>query len=169
MVPTVVVNKLTVVHKASDGVATSGSPDVCKTPTSSGPVPIPYTNVAFSKDLVKGSETVQADGQPIALKDSEFSTSIGDEPGTVGGVTSGVNMGKAKFSNYSQDVKIESRNVCRLSDPMTMNGNAPNTTNPAEIQGNIGAEVFDMMCRMFCWCNAGNKGSDFAKLTPPTA
>jgi hypothetical protein len=162
MIPTVVVNMLTVVHKASDGIATSGPPDVCWTPTPLGPIAIPYVNTAFSKDLVKGSESVTADGQTIALKDSEFATSIGDEPGTVGGIVSGVNKGKAKFSNYSMDVKIESRNVCRLSDPMLLNGNAPNTTNPAEIQGNIGSELFDLLCRMFCWCDQdGNTGGDF--------
>jgi hypothetical protein len=163
MIPTVNVNKLTVVHKRSDGVAMSGPPDVCKTPTPSGPVPIPYVNVAFSKDLVKGSTTVQADGESIALKDSEFATSIGDEPGTVGGVISGVNKGKAKFANYSMDVKVEGRNVCRLSDPMLLNGNQSNTTNPAEMQGLLGEELLKILCKIFCWCDAGKKGGDFVK------
>jgi len=166
MIPTVQANRLTVVHKRSDGVAMSAPPDVCKTPTSAGPVPIPYVNVALAKDLIKGSRTVSADGQPIALKDSEFATSTGDEPGTAGGVASGVNKGKAKFANYSMDVKIEGRNVCRLSDPMLLNGNAPNTANAAEVQGNIsviGDELARLLCKMFCWCDAGKKGGDFVE------
>jgi hypothetical protein len=33
-----------------------------------------------------------------------------------------VNVGRAKFANYSMDVMFEGRNVARLSDPMLMNG-----------------------------------------------
>lgn len=166
MIPTVIVNNLTVVHKQSDGVAIAAPPDVCKTPPQS--LPIPYPNIAFSKDLIKGSRTVTVDGQSIALKDSEFATSIGDEAGSIGGVISGVNKGKAKFINYSMDVKVEGKNVPRLSDPMTMNGNAPNTNTPAEGQGNrLGPlESNPILCQAFCWCDAGNNGKDFIKKTP---
>src|SRR5262249_14761279 len=113
MVPTLVVNKLTVIHKKSDGVSTA-TPDVCLTP--SPPVPVPYVNVAFSKDLADQARTVLADGEGIALKDSVFSTSVGDEPGSAGGVVSGVNKGKAIFANYSMDVFAEGKNVARLTD-----------------------------------------------------
>lgn len=169
MIPTVIVNKLTIVHKKSDGTATSGAPDVCKTPSAGGPVPIPYVNVAFSKDLQNGSTTVTADGVPAALKDSFLLPSVGDEPGVIGGVISGVNKGKAKFLNYSMDVAIEGRNVARLTDPMTMNGNGPNTMNPAEIQGNLAAlgENKRLLCKIFCWCDAGKNGGDFVQKLPP--
>ncbi|MEY1554184.1 DUF4150 domain-containing protein [Yoonia sp. R2331] len=169
MIPTVVVNKLTVVHKKSDGIAICGPPDVCKTPSPGGPVPIPYPNIALSKHLAKGTKTVKADGVPIALKTSEFSTSTGDEGGTAGGgVVSGKIKGKAKFINYSFDVMAEGKNVARLSDPMTMNGNSPNTTNPAELQGNMTGlgDIEDILCRIFCWCDAGNDGDDFVEFYP---
>src|SRR5271170_2736161 len=100
---TTIVNALTVVHAKSGGVATSGPPDVCNTPSAVGPVPIPYVNIAFSKDLENGSTSVSVDGLPVALKDSDFSTSYGDEPGVAGGIISGVNMGIAKFMNYSME------------------------------------------------------------------
>lgn len=168
MVPTVIVNNLTIVHQNSDGVATASAPDVCKTPTPAGPTPLPYPNVAFSKDLVEGSTTVSVDGQPAALKDSAFATSTGDEPGTAGGgVMSGVFKGKAKFINYSMDVMIEKRNVARLSDQMTMNGNAPNDFGP-ELQGLIdilGQDLVKLLCQVHCWCaKSGNKGRDFLKV-----
>ncbi len=168
MIPTVIVNGLTIVHPKSDGIATSGAPDVCKTPSAAGPVPIPYVNVAFSKDLRNGSTSVTTDGVPAALKDSFFLPSSGDEPGVAGGVISGVNMGKAKFINYSMDVMIESRNVARLTDPMTMNGNGPNTTNPAEAQGNLGGlgESKRILCKIFCWCDAGKSGGGFVQKVP---
>lgn len=163
---TVIVNNLTIVHKGSDGVATAAAPDVCKTPTPGGPVPVPYSNVAFSRDLVDGSVTVSADGESIALKDSAFATSTGDEAGSLGGVLSGVFKGKAKFVTYSMDVKVEGRNAARLTDQMTMNGNAPNTYGP-EMQPLIqalGGDLVDLLCLAFCWCDQGGKtGADLFK------
>ena len=140
MIPTLLVNKLTVVHKKSDGVSTA-TPDICLTPAP--PVPVVYVNVAFSKDIAREARTVFADGEGIALKDTIFSTSIGDEPGTAGGVISGVNKGKAIFVNYSMDVFAEGKNVSRLTDPMMNNGNSPNTPPTPEAQGNKGGDFID--------------------------
>ena len=97
-------------------------PDVCKTPAPPAPpVPIPYPNIAQSTDTAKGSSTVKCDGNPVCLKDSNFSTSSGDEAGSVGGVVSSKNKGKAEFVNYSFDVKIEGKNVPRAMDLMLHN------------------------------------------------
>ena len=52
---TVGVNKLSVVHKDSGGV-TIAFPDVCKTPSPAGPIPIPYPNIAKSSDTSRVSE-----------------------------------------------------------------------------------------------------------------
>ncbi len=165
MVPTLVVNKLTVVHKKSDGISTA-TPDACLTPAP--PVPVVYVNVAFSKDLANQARTVFADGERIAVKDSYFATSIGDEPGTAGGVVSGVNKGKAIFANYSMDVFAEGKNVARLTDPMLNNGNTPNTPPTPEAQSNqLPADLKNKLCKIFCWCNKpGNKGSDFINRIP---
>ena len=78
------VNMRTVVHAGSNGIA-SAFPDVCKTPTPGGPVPIPYPNISQSSDTSKGSSTVKMDGNPIMLKDSEFKMSSGDEAGSADG------------------------------------------------------------------------------------
>src|SRR3954452_20118033 len=44
VIPTLIVNKLSVIHKKSDGVST-GTPDTCLTPAPPGPpVPVPYVN-----------------------------------------------------------------------------------------------------------------------------
>lgn len=111
------------VHKGSNGIASSTIPDVCKTPSPAGPVPIPYpVIISMSSDLDKGSTTVKADGgNMIAIKDCEFSRCTGDEAGTVGGVVSSTFGKEAKFILYSFDVKIDGGNACRLSDKMTMN------------------------------------------------
>src|SRR5438067_3170703 len=96
------------------GIAHGGSngtspifPDVCKTPTPGGPVPIPYPNIGKSSDTVAGSTTVQADGQMIMNKGAKFMMSTGDEAGSVGGVISGVFKGECEYLMYSFDVKIE--------------------------------------------------------------
>lgn len=125
---TVGVNNRTVVHKSSGGVTMAG-PDVCKTPSPGGPIPIPYPNVAKSSDTAKGSKKVKMDGNPIMLKNSNFSTSVGDEAGTAGGgVVSNTTKGKAEFVNYSFDVKVEGKNVPRQLDPMIHNKlSSPNT------------------------------------------
>ncbi len=112
---------LSLAHKGSTGIATAMAPDVCKTPSPGGPVPVPYPNIAQSSMLDKGSKTVTADGQMVAIKDSEYSMSNGDEAGVAGGVKSGVNMKEAKWISYSFDVKIEGQNACRLQDKMTHN------------------------------------------------
>jgi hypothetical protein len=132
---TVNVNERTVVHKSSSGVATA-FPDVCKTPTPGGPVPIPYPNIAMSSDTSKGSKKVKVDGNPIMLKTSNFKTSTGDEAGSAGGgVVSNTTKGKAEFVNYSFDVKVEGKNVPRLGDLMLQNKqSSPNTPPFPEVQ-----------------------------------
>jgi hypothetical protein len=166
MSATVTVDGLTIVHKKSGGQIISGPPDVCKTPTPGGPVPLPYVNMAMSKHLTKGTESVEVDKEPIAVKGSEFNTSTGDEGETAGGgVVSGKIKGKAKFANYSFTVKAEGKNVARLTDPMLVNGNAPNTSGPAEVQSNLAAlgDLEEILCQIFCWCDAGNSGSGFVR------
>lgn len=111
------------VHKGSGGFAKNTLPDVCKTPSPGGPVPIPYPIIiSLSSDLVKGTKTVKVDGGNMAaIKGSQFSRCTGDEPGTAGGVKSSTNMKEATWITSSPDVKMEGKNVCRLSDKMQMN------------------------------------------------
>jgi hypothetical protein len=118
---TVNVNMRSVVHKSSSGIATA-FPDVCKTPSPVGPIPIPYPNVSKSSDTSKGSKKVKMDGNSIMLKDSEFRISTGDEAGSAGGgiITNKI-KGAAKFIMYSFDVKVEGKNVPRQLDIMMHN------------------------------------------------
>lgn len=122
MTVTINVNDLSLCHQDSGGIAMATLPDVCKTPTPGGPVPLPYPNIARSQDLKKGTKDVTADGgHSIAVKGSEFSRSTGDEPGTVGGVKSSTQLKEATWLLYSFDVKMEGKNACRLTDKMLMN------------------------------------------------
>ena len=132
------------VHKASNHLSMSTAPDVCKTPSPGGPVPVPYpVIISQSSDLANGTTTVTADsGQMIAVKDCEYAKCSGDEAGTAGGVVSSTNMKEAKFILFSMDVKMDGKNACRLGDKMTMNhqntvcmgGTAPTAVSIVEIQ-----------------------------------
>jgi len=134
MPATVIVNFMTVVHKKSNGIVMA-FPDVCKTPTPAGPVPIPYPNIAMSSDTANGSKSVKCDGEPIMIKSSYFMTSTGDEPGSALGVVSNKIKGKAYPKMYSFDVKVDGENVFRLLDIMLLNGSSPTNTPPSpEIQ-----------------------------------
>ncbi|MDY0743288.1 DUF4150 domain-containing protein [Paucibacter sp. R3-3] len=111
------------VHKGSMHLAKSTAPDVCKTPSPGGPIPIPYpVIISLASDLANGTTTVKADGgNMIAVKDCEYARCSGDEAGSAGGVVSSTFMKEAKFILYSFDVKMDGKNACRLGDKMTMN------------------------------------------------
>ena len=117
---TVGVNYLSVVHKSSNGV-TIAFPDVCKTPTPAGPIPIPYPNIAMSSDTGKAAKKVKADGQKVSTKDSNFKMSTGDEAGSAQGVASNKIKGKAEYVLFSFDVKFEGKNAVRAFDIMLHN------------------------------------------------
>jgi hypothetical protein len=132
---TVGVNNMSVVHQGSSGITTA-FPDVCLTPSPGGPIPIPYPNIAQSSDTADGASTVKSDGNPTCVKDSNFSTSTGDEAGTAGGgVASGTTKGKAEFVNFSFDVMFEGKNVARAMDLMLHNNK--NTPPFPVIQGPV--------------------------------
>lgn len=119
------VNARSPVTQKSNGTVITG-PDVCKTPVGAAVVPIPYPNISKSSDLAKGSKNVKINGAPVCLKDSEFSTSTGDEAGTLKGLISSTNKGKAHPVLSSFDVKVEGKGVVRNTDPFFGNNhNAP--------------------------------------------
>jgi hypothetical protein len=110
------------VHKGSNGISMATIPDVCKTPSPGGPVPIPYPNISQSATLDKGTTTVKADGgMMIAIKGSEFSLSNGDNAGVAGGVKSSTFMKESTWILYSFDVKMDGKNACRLTDKKFQN------------------------------------------------
>ncbi|MBA3684147.1 MAG: DUF4150 domain-containing protein [Planctomycetes bacterium] len=111
-------------------------PDVCKTPSPGGPIPVPYPNVARSADLADGSTTVTIDGAPVCLKGSKLATSTGDEPGSVGGVVSGTVKGKATPVTWSSNVFIEGQAVVLNGDLFVSNNK--NTVPTPIVQGQVG-------------------------------
>lgn len=124
------------VHKGSNGISMATIPDVCKTPSPGGPVPIPYPNISQSATLAKGTTTVKADGMMIAIKGSEFSLSNGDNAGVAGGVKSSTFMKESTWFLYSFDVKMDGQNAARLTDKKFQNHE-----NTADLAGYVGPAV----------------------------
>ena len=113
-------NNRGIAHKNSGGLSTV-FPDVCKTPTPGGPVPIPYPNVGKSMDTTAGPSTVKTDSGMPMTKGAKYLMTTGDEAGTLGGVISSKFKGPCEFMMYSFDVKLEGKNACRLGDPLFHN------------------------------------------------
>ncbi|ATB44652.1 PAAR-like domain-containing protein [Corallococcus macrosporus] len=117
----VYVNGLTPVTAESGGTVV-GFPDVCRVPSPGGPMPVPFPNVAVSRDLENGSRTVRINGASVALRGSCLGRSTGNEAGTAGGgVASGTTRGRAHPVSYAADVFIEGRPVVRNHDLFTLN------------------------------------------------
>jgi hypothetical protein len=114
-------NSRGIAHKGSGGMSPV-FPDVCKTPSPAGPIPIPYPNIGKSSDTSKGPKKVKTDGQMPMVKGAEYMVSTGDEAGSAGGgVVSNKIKGECEYMIYSFDVKFEGKNVCRLGDPLFHN------------------------------------------------
>lgn len=118
--------------KAGGGKVIASFPDVCLTPPPppAGPIPVPYPDTSFSKDMKNGSKTVKIEGQEVMLKDQSFykTAPLGDEAATNGqgaGVITHVITGKTYFIAWSMDVKFEGQNVDRHTDLTTSNHACP--------------------------------------------
>jgi hypothetical protein len=110
-------------------------PDVCKTPTPGGPVPIPYPNIAMLTQASGGtlSSKVKIVGKKAATTKTEISMSSGDEPGTIGGVVSNKFKGPAKFKKGSSKVKVEGSPIVHVTSMIGQNG-VSNANHPAGVQ-----------------------------------
>src|SRR6476659_7664128 len=121
-------NGRSILHKGHGMTHTAAPPDVCKTPSPGGPVPIPYVNIAMDSDITDGAETVQIQGNPVANLGAKISTSTGDEAGSAGGgILSSKIKGTVTWKMGSLNVKAEGKSVVRFLDQDVHNGNTFNT------------------------------------------
>ena len=124
--------------KKADAKTICCFPDVCFTPPDKVPptppgVPIPYPNTAFAKDTAKGSKKVKISGAEIIQKNkSYYKTSTGNEAGCAQkkGIITSKTKGKAYYTSWSMDVKIEGQNVARHLDLTTHNHGSSTNTGP---------------------------------------
>lgn len=109
-------------RKQSIIIAVSLTPDVCLTPMGGAMVPVPYQ---ISVDLGGATDVISSvhfNGAPVYVYAHSLAPPVkGDEPGTGGGVVSGVNVGKVWAFTSSQSVRAERRKVVREGDRCWMN------------------------------------------------
>jgi hypothetical protein len=109
-----------------------GVPDVCLTPGSPSPVPIPYPNIAQLSGCDGAVDKVLMENKETVVEDSKVPSSSGDEAGTLGGVMSGLNRGEAHFKLYSSKVYAKGKKIVFHTAVTTHNGSSPNL--PAGVQ-----------------------------------
>ena len=104
-------------------------PDVCKVPAPPAPpIPTPFPNTGMLNQANGGTCTkkVKILNQPVITKASEITRTMGDEAGTLKGVSSGTNMDKAIFKQGVTKVKIEGNDAINQLKPTAQNGSSAN-------------------------------------------
>lgn len=99
-------------------------PDICKTPSPGGSVPVPYPNIAQLSDAKDVADDLLLGGSPLKalLLDSFVQASTGDEGGTAGGgLKSGGIKGQCKVTSASTTVLYGGKGVARFGDTTSQN------------------------------------------------
>ena len=125
----------------SGGTCMSTPPDVCNTPSPTGAVPVPYVNI-FQCSLVTPNTAcskVFIDGAPALHLKSATALSNGDEPGTGGGVASGMFIGKGEFTKGSQKVTLEGK--AAVSQGASTKHNQGNTTGMCSMAAQMKVQI----------------------------
>jgi hypothetical protein len=99
-------------------------PDVCLVPPV--PTPTPFINVALCRDAQSTSSRVLACNKEVVVETSVVPMSRGNEGGVAGGVMSGVNLGPARFTRYSERVFAEGKRVVVHTSTCAQNGYSAN-------------------------------------------
>ncbi len=103
-----------------------GFPDVCKTPSPAGPIPIPYPNTGQLTTADGVIDKVLVESKEVVVESSKLPNSQGDEAGTAGGVVSGKNMDQVTFKQYSSKVIAKGKKVVFATATTAHNGSNPN-------------------------------------------
>ena len=101
-------------------------PNVCKTPSPGGPVPIPYPSIGKLSDAQGTSPNVNAGTKPVVTTASIIPDTKGDSAGTAGGgVKSNTISLEVEFTAGSASVFANGNAVVRFGDSTKQNkGNA---------------------------------------------
>lgn len=108
------------------GGVCQSAPDVCKVPSPGGPIPTPFVNVGTVAQSQKTAAEVKFCNKEVVTKKSEVPRSLGDEPGTLGGIVSNVNMDKVQNRKCSGVVRATGHAVAYLSGMTAHNGTNAN-------------------------------------------
>jgi len=109
-------------------------PDVCKTPTPAGPIPIPYPNTGTT--LMANPATIVDNvfiaAMPAVVEESEIMMSEGDDLGVAGGIISSMFIGPISVELGSVTVFIGGRGAAYVGSLTGHNGD-PNSNMPVGV------------------------------------
>jgi hypothetical protein len=122
---------------SQDGEAmiVSMTPDICWTPFGSTMMAVPYQIVAYLKDATGTAPKVNFGGRPAFTLGSRLLRVVGNEPGTGGGIISGVNCGYCRPVEHSSTVRAHGQWLVREGDLFAMNCAGPD--GPANTYGRL--------------------------------
>lgn len=101
------------------------APDVCLTPVGNAIVPIPYMIVSELARARRTARSVHITGQEAFTMDSRTDGVVGNEPGTSGGVASGVNRGWCRPITMHATVHVEGAELVLSDNLYDMNCAGP--------------------------------------------
>ena len=112
------------------GGVTQAFPNVCLTPAppAPNPVPVPYPSIGQCATalVTTCSLKVKVLNKNVLTTKTKILRTQGDEPGTGGGVTSGVFGGECGRTTSSLKMRVEGAPVVRNLDQISSNGTSPN-------------------------------------------
>ncbi len=112
-------------RKDSKFYAVTLSPDVCLTPLGPLMLPVPYMLYANLEGSSMCIDSVHFNSKPVFVFDHSLAPRVeGNEPGTGGGVKSGVNMAQVWANEASSNVRAEGHRIVRHGDRCWMNTKA---------------------------------------------
>jgi len=110
------------------GIVTCMAPDVCKTPVGNAVVPIPYMIISQLDWAQRTVPTVKFGDLEAFTMNSRLDKVVGDEPGTLGGVVSGVNRGWCRPRSMHSTVLIDGFELIHNVNLYDMNCAGPEGT-----------------------------------------
>jgi hypothetical protein len=112
-------------HSGKNAIITCMAPDVCKTQVGNAVVPIPYMIISKLDWSDKTSPDVELTGMKAFNMDARTNKVTGDEPGSLGGVKSGVNKGWCRPQSNKTSVFVNGAELLLNNNLYEMNCSGP--------------------------------------------
>lgn len=109
-----------------NGVITCLAPDVCNTQIGNAVVPVPYMIISKLDWSEMTVSRVQMTGQQAFNMNARTNKVTGNEPGKLGGVKSGVNLGWCRPQSNKSNVFVDGAELVQNDNLYEMNCAGPN-------------------------------------------
>ncbi|TRW95369.1 DUF4150 domain-containing protein [Paracoccus sp. M683] len=112
-------------HSGKNATIVCLAPDVCKTQVGGSAVPIPYMIISRLDWSERTVSSIQLTGLKAFNMNARTNKVTGNEPGKMGGVKSGVNLGWCRPQSNKVDIFIDGAELIQNDNLYEMNCNGP--------------------------------------------